>query len=54
METEAQHDAAVIGCARHHIILEELFAGKPVEEWRALYPGAYDWGPDVGLEIVEE
>jgi antitoxin MazE len=34
--------------------LEELFAGKSAEEWRALYDGAYDWGPDIGREVVEE
>ena len=22
--------------------------------WRALYADAYDWGPDVGREVVEE
>jgi len=33
---------------------EELFRGKTPEEWRALYAGAYDWGPDVGREIIEE
>jgi antitoxin MazE len=34
--------------------LSDLFAGKSAREWRALYEGAYDWGPDVGREIVEE
>jgi antitoxin MazE len=34
--------------------LASLFGGKPAEEWRAAYAGAYDWGPDVGLEVVEE
>jgi hypothetical protein len=24
------------------------------EEWRAAYAGAFDWGPDVGREVVEE
>ena len=34
--------------------LESMFAGKPPEAWRALYRGAYDWGPDRGRERVEE
>ena len=34
--------------------MEELFAGKTPEEWRALYAGAYDWGSDVGREIIDE
>ena len=37
-----------------HFTLEELFRGKSPEEWRADYAGAFDWGPDVGREIVEE
>jgi antitoxin MazE len=34
--------------------LEELFQGKSPDEWRSLYAGAFDWGPDVGREAVEE
>ena len=34
--------------------LAELFKGKTPAEWRAEYAGAFDWGPDVGREIVEE
>jgi len=34
--------------------LEELFRGRSPAEWRAEYAGAYEWGPDVGREIVEE
>jgi len=37
-----------------HFTLEELFRGKSPEEWRAAYAGAFDWGPDVGREVVEE
>ena len=36
------------------LTLEALFAGKSPEEWREFYRDAYDWGPDVGREIVEE
>jgi len=34
--------------------LEELFQGKSPDEWRTLYAEAFDWGPDVGREAVEE
>jgi len=34
--------------------LDDLFAGKTPDEWRAAYSGAYDWGPDVGREVVED
>ena len=34
--------------------LEKLFAGRSPENWRREYAGAYDWGPDVGREVVEE
>ncbi len=37
-----------------HFTLEELFRGRSPEEWRADYAGAYDWGPDVGREGVDE
>ena len=49
------HDAEiVIRRAAPRFTLEELFRGKTPEEWRAIYADAYDWGPDVGREIVEE
>ena len=28
--------------------------GKSPKEWRAAYAGAFDWGSDVGREVVEE
>jgi antitoxin MazE len=34
--------------------LKQLFRGKSPKEWRAAYTGAFDWGPDVGREIVKE
>jgi len=34
--------------------LEELFRGKSPKVWRAIYAKSFDWGPDVGREIVEE
>ena len=35
------------------VTLTELFRGRSPEEWRAIYKDAYDWGPDLGREIVE-
>jgi antitoxin MazE len=32
----------------------ELFKGKSPKRWRAEYAGAFDWGPDISREIVEE
>jgi hypothetical protein len=34
--------------------LEKLVRGKRPDQWRAEYAGAYDWGPDVGREVIEE
>ncbi|TDR94877.1 AbrB/MazE/SpoVT family DNA-binding domain-containing protein [Enterovirga rhinocerotis] len=36
------------------IDVDTLFEGRSAEEWRALYRGSYDWGPDVGREVTEE
>ncbi len=49
------HDGdIVIRRAASHFTLEELFRGKSPKAWRAIYAKAFDWGPDVGREIVEE
>ncbi|MBV9587409.1 MAG: AbrB/MazE/SpoVT family DNA-binding domain-containing protein [Alphaproteobacteria bacterium] len=49
------HDAEiVIRRAAPRFTLEDLFRGKTADEWRAIYARAYDWGPDVGREVVEE
>ena len=34
--------------------LEQMFAGRTAEAWRAEYAGAFDWGPDVGRELGPE
>jgi antitoxin MazE len=54
VQIETQDAAIVIRRAPARFTLEELFRGKTPEEWRALYADAYDWGPDVGREIVQE
>ena len=54
LDIETHDGEIVIRRAVPHFTLEELFRGKSPEEWRADYAGAFDWGPDVGREIVEE
>jgi antitoxin MazE len=54
LEIETHDGEIVIRRAVRHFTLEELFRGKNPEEWRAAYAGAFDWGPDVGREVVEE
>ena len=51
---EAQDGKIVICRTAPRFSLEELFAGKSAAEWRAAYRDAFDWGPDVGREAVEE
>jgi antitoxin MazE len=54
VEIETRDGDIVIRRTAPHFTLEEMFRGKSPEEWRAAYTGAYDWGPDVGCEAVEE
>ena len=54
VEVEVQDGGIVIRRAESPVVLEELFAGKTAEEWRAAYASAYDWGPDLGREVVAE
>lgn len=54
VEIEARGGNVVIRRAIPHFTLEELFQGKQPEEWQAIYADAYDWGPDVGRELIEE
>lgn len=54
VEVETLGGDIVIRRAAPHFTLEELFKGKSPKQWRAAYAGAFDWGPDVGREIVEE
>jgi antitoxin MazE len=48
-------DGEVIICrAVPQFTAEELFKGKSSKRWRAEYAGAFDWGPDVGREAIDE
>jgi antitoxin MazE len=54
VEVEADGDSLVIRRAPSRPTLDELFQGRSPAEWRALYAGSYDWGADVGREVVED
>ena len=54
LDIEAHNGEIIIRRTIPHFTLEELFRGKTPEEWRADYAGAFDWGPDVGREVVDE
>ncbi len=54
VEIETHDGDIVIHRAAPHFTLEELFRGKSPAKWRAAYAEAFDWGPDVGRELVEE
>jgi antitoxin MazE len=53
VDIDVEGDAIVIRKASTKCALEAMFSGKSAEEWRALYRDAYDWGPDLGREILE-
>jgi antitoxin MazE len=54
VEIEARDGDIVIRPTAPRFTLQELFAGKNPQEWRAAYAGASDWGSDVGREAVDE
>jgi len=54
VEIETRDGAIVIRRAAPHFTLDELFPGRSQKAWRAAYAGAFDWGDDVGREVVEE
>jgi antitoxin component of MazEF toxin-antitoxin module len=54
VDIETEGDTIVIRRAAPHFTLSGMFAGKTPAEWRSLYANAYDWGPDVGREAIEE
>lgn len=54
VEITAQDDCVVIRRATPRYTISQLFRGKTPQEWRELYAGAFDWGPDLGREIVDE
>ena len=54
VEIISQPDQVIVRRATPDYTIETLLAGKSPAEWRALYAHAYDWGPDIGREIIDE
>jgi antitoxin MazE len=54
VEIEAHDGEAVIRRAQQRVSLEDLFRGRSPDQWRADYARAYEWGPDVGRELIPE
>lgn len=54
LDLEEAADGLLIRKAKGPLTIEEMFAGKTPEEWRAIYAGSDPWGPDVGREIIDE
>jgi len=54
VEVEARDGDIVIHRCVPRFTLGELFRGRSPEEWRQAYSNAFEWGPDVGREAVEE
>lgn len=54
VEIAASGDEVVIRKLPGEPDIEAMFAGRRPEDWRALYRDAFDWGPDLGRERVEE
>ena len=54
LDIETHDGEIIIRRAVPRFTLGELFCGKTPEEWRGAYASAFDWGPDVGREVVEE
>lgn len=54
VEIETRDGAIVIRRPAPQITLDRMFQGRPAEDWRTAYASAFDWGPDVGREVVAE
>lgn len=54
VDVETRDGEIVIRRARPHFAIEALFEERTAAAWRAEYAGAYDWGPDIGREAVDE
>jgi antitoxin MazE len=54
VEIQTQDGAIIIRHAQPHFTLGELFRSSSPKAWRAAYANAYDWGDDVGREVIEE
>jgi antitoxin MazE len=52
VEIEAHDGEVMIRRVRQRV--SDLFRGRSPDEWRSDYAGAYDWGADIGREIIPE
>jgi antitoxin component of MazEF toxin-antitoxin module len=54
LDIEIRGREIVIHRAVPRFTVEELLRGKSPEEWRSAYAGVFDWGLDIGREVVDE
>lgn len=54
VEMETREGEIIIRPLKVAPAIEDMFRGKDPAEWRELYADIFDWGPDLGREIVEE
>src|SRR5262249_23537133 len=54
VEVEMRDSEIVIRRPAPRFTDAQLFKGKSAKYWRDAYAGAFDWGADVGREVVEE
>lgn len=54
VEIEARDDGIVIRRLVPRISVEEMFKDSKPGEWREAYKGAFDWGPDLGREKIDD
>ncbi len=54
VEIVSHENEVVIRRLAPQITVEDMFRGKSPEAWREIYGDAFDWGPDLGRERIEE
>jgi len=54
VDVEVRDSEIVIRRRAPRFSAAQLFKGKTAKFWRAAYAGAFDWGVELGREVVEE
>lgn len=54
VEVEIRDSEIVIRRRAPRFTDAQLFKGKSAKHWRAAYARAFNWGDDIGREVVEE
>jgi antitoxin MazE len=54
VEIESRDGEIILRRAAQDFTLDQLFHGRTPAEWREDYASAYDWGPDVGRERIDD